>query len=233
MLDPDLAGMFLAHIETERRRSAHLEARARLAPVIAFARALEVRCAHTAGHAERVACTSVLLAQAMGVTGELGFAIELGARLHDIGKVGVADAILTKAGPLDAAERAGMDLHSTLGAEMLSDAGLPPAVRDIVLAHHERWDGTGYPHGRHGYEITIGARIVAVADVYDAMRSPRPYRAAIARRTVLAHMRSHRGRHFDPDVLDAFDAIEPPEPPRRASAPVIARPDEPMTAKEA
>ena len=127
-----------------------------------------------------------------------------GSILHDIGKMGIPDAILLKPGPLTDQEWMTMKLHPVYAYELLSPiAFLHPAL-DIPYCHHEKWDGSGYPRGLEGEEIPLAARIFAVADVYDALRSDRPYRAAWSEERTLEYIRSQAGTHFDPTVVDEF-----------------------------
>jgi HD-GYP domain-containing protein (c-di-GMP phosphodiesterase class II) len=133
--------------------------------------------------------------------------IQRGVLLHDIGKMGVPDGILLKPGPLSDEEWVLMRGHARLAFELLSPiAYLRPAI-DIPYAHHERWDGSGYPRGLKGKEIPRAARTFAVVDVWDALRSDRPYRAAWPEEKVVEHVRSLSGTHFDPEVVEAFLAI--------------------------
>lgn len=209
LVDPALAEALAAEMARSRSEVATLRHEAELAAVLAFVRALEVRCAETAGHVDRIARSSETIAAAMGLCVAEIERIGLGGRLHDIGKVGVPDAILWKPGPLDEAEFAALAQHPLTGARMLAATGLPAGVRPIVRAHHERFDGTGYPDGLAGEEIPLGARIVAVADAFDAMTSDRPYRAALGRRQALARLRRARGSQLDPDVVDVFLDAQP------------------------
>jgi ribonuclease P protein subunit RPR2 len=130
---------------------------------------------------------------------------EYGFLLHDVGKIGIPDAILRKPGKLTAVERELMQTHAALGEQMLSGvASLRGSCLSIVRSHHERWDGRGYPDGRSGDEVPIGARIFAVADSLDAITSDRPYRAAQPWEHAVAEITRERGGQFDPDVVDAF-----------------------------
>lgn len=206
-------------LETERRASATLRRLVRAGQVRAFVQALEVRCSDTAGHSDRLAETSRLIAAHLGVDPAKIGDIEIGAHLHDIGKVGIPDSILWKPGPLDEAEWSSMRAHPLIGGQMVGSAGLPRRVGLIVRHHHERYDGGGYPDGLRAGAIPLGARIVAVADAYDSMRSARPYRAPMARDEALRRLREGRGGHFDPDVVDAFPTLAVPEPPSSDEAP--------------
>jgi putative nucleotidyltransferase with HDIG domain len=169
-----------------------------------WALALELRDRETAGHTRRVAEMTVRLARLMGMDGENLTHIRRGALLHDIGKMGVPDSILLKPGPLMDTELDVMRLHPVYAYELLQ--GIPylhPAL-DIPYAHHERWDGTGYPRGLAGEDIPIAARMFAIVDAWDAMRTDRPYRAALPREAALAEIEACAGTHFDPAVVEAF-----------------------------
>jgi HD-GYP domain-containing protein (c-di-GMP phosphodiesterase class II) len=174
------------------------------ATIEGWSRALDLRDKETEGHTERVTELTLRLAREMGIRGEALVHFYRGALLHDIGKVGVPDSILLKAGPLTEAEWAVMRQHPTYAYEMLSPiAYLRPAL-DIPYCHHEKWDGAGYPRGLKGEDIPLAARIFAVADVWDALCSNRPYRAGWPRERVRAYIRAEAGRHFDPDVVEVF-----------------------------
>jgi diguanylate cyclase (GGDEF)-like protein/putative nucleotidyltransferase with HDIG domain len=169
--------------------------------------ALDTRDNETQGHSQRVVAYTMALARAMDLRSEELHTIRRGALLHDIGKIGVPDAILHKPAPLTDEEWKTMRCHPQWGADILQ--GIPflePAVR-ILLAHHERWDGGGYPQGLAGEEIPLGARLFAVADAFDAMTSDRPYRAARSYEWAREEIVAGRGTQFDPAVVDAFLAI--------------------------
>ncbi|MBL8057343.1 MAG: GAF domain-containing protein, partial [Anaerolineales bacterium] len=176
--------------------------------LVGWSRALDLRDRETEGHTRRVTELSVRLAQALGLgEGEITH-LRRGALLHDIGKMGIPDAILHKPGPLTEAERAIMRRHPAYAYELLAPiAYLRPAL-DIPYCHHEKWDGTGYPRGLQGEQIPRAARIFAVADVWDALRSDRPYRPAWPEAEVRAHLQAQSGAHFDPVVVAAFLNLE-------------------------
>lgn len=158
---------------------------------------------------ERISALSGLLARALGWderrSRELGHA----SQLHDIGNIGIPDSILRQPGPLTTEERQLMQQHPKLGHEVLQDgSGLLHLGAEIALAHQERWDGSGYPHQLHGDNIPLSARIVAVADVLDALLSPRPYRPKWSLDAALGHIRGNAGSLFDPEVVRALDACE-------------------------
>ena len=169
-----------------------------------WAHALDLRDKETKDHTRRVTELSVQLAQVIGVDGSALIHFRRGALLHDIGKIGILDAILHKPGKLDDAEWQMMRQHPTYAYEMLAPIiYLYPAL-DIPFCHHERWDGTGYPRGLKGTEIPLAARIFAIIDVWDALTNDRPYRKAMSREEALGYIREQSGKHFDPQVVEAF-----------------------------
>ncbi len=173
-----------------------------------LAAAAEFRDDDTGQHTRRVGDLSVGIAQRLGVDDlEVGL-IRLTAPLHDVGKIALPDAILLKPGRLTEAEYEQMKTHTTIGAQMLggSTFALMVTAEQIALTHHERWDGSGYPHGLAGEEIPIAGRIVAVADVFDALTHLRPYKAAWSEADAMKEIAGQAGRHFDPDVVEAFAA---------------------------
>ncbi len=162
--------------------------------------------AATATHVERIGFYAAALAHALDWSEWSLEEIRFAASLHDIGKIGVSLDILSKPGRLSQGEFATMRRHTEIGAAILSRSRHPVMrlAAEIALCHHERWDGGGYPHGLAGERIPMSARIVAVVDVYDALRDDRVYRSSLPRPRVLEMMRGERGRHFDPAVLDRF-----------------------------
>lgn len=186
--------------------------------LVVMAAALERPCRadteRTRNHIRRVTALSALLAGAAGLPPRLCGELERYAGLHDVGKSGLADHILRKPDLFTALERQEMETHALIGADLLRDAGLPETAIVIARHHHERWDGSGYPHRLAGDQIPMAARVVAVADVFDALRSRRSYRVDIPAPEVESRMRSLAGVDLDPhlvDVLfqhmDAVDAI--------------------------
>ena len=174
------------------------------ATIAGWSRALDLRDQATEGHAQRVADMTVHLARAFGLGEEQIIQIRRGALLHDMGKLGVPDAILHKPGKLTNAEHILMLRHPQYAYEMLSPiAYLRPAL-DIPCFHHEKWDGTGYTRGLKGEEIPIAARLFAVVDVWDALSNDRPYRKQWPRKKTLDYIRQQSGKHFDPRVVEAF-----------------------------
>lgn len=174
-------------------------------------RVLEYRDGGTGAHVSRVAAICKLIAEALGLPSSRCQAIYLAAPLHDIGKIGIPDAILAKAGRLTEKEIAVMREHVAIGVNIL-DKGRSDLVRTaatITAGHHEKWDGTGYPAGLAGEDIPVEARIVAVADVFDALCSDRPYKPAWPIEEAYAEILAGSGRHFDPACVAAFQARWP------------------------
>ncbi len=169
-------------------------------------RAIERHDASTGRHITRIGRVAALLAAHLGLGPERVELLRLAAPMHDVGKIGTPAEILRKPGPLNEEERREMELHAGIGYEILSESksALVRMAATIALAHHERYDGSGYPQGLSGEEIPLEGRITAVADVFDALLSDRPYRAALPPDAVAAMMREGRGTHFDPGVLDAL-----------------------------
>jgi PAS domain S-box-containing protein len=178
------------------------------ATIEGWSRALDMRDRETEGHSRRVTEKTLELAKAMEVPHDQLIHIRRGALLHDIGKMGIPDAILLKLGKLTEEEWHLMKTHPQLAYDMLCPIQhLGPAL-DIPLSHHEKWDGSGYPRGLKGEEIPLAARIFAVVDVWDALMSDRPYRTGWPRDQVLEYIRSQSGTHFDPTVVDLFLKME-------------------------
>jgi putative nucleotidyltransferase with HDIG domain len=169
-----------------------------------WSRALDLRDKETEGHTLRVTDTAIRLGQKLGLRDEELKYMRWGGLLHDIGKMGVPDAILFKPEALAPEELEIMRMHPIFAYQMLSPIlYLKPAL-DIPYCHHERWDGAGYPRGLKGEEIPLAARIFAVADVYDALTSDRPYRNQWTKEHAVAYIRDNAGSHFDPLVVNAF-----------------------------
>jgi putative two-component system response regulator len=192
-----------------RQQTRHLEL-ARLEVLERLALAAEFRDDETREHTLRVAHTSACLATALGMTPSETREIQLAAPLHDIGKIAIPDHILLKPGPLTPEERIAMASHVTTGAEILSGSAstLLQIGEQIALTHHERWDGRGYPAGLHGGEIPLAGRIVAVADVFDALTHQRPYKDAWPLEQAVAEIKAGAGSQFDPEVVSAFAQLD-------------------------
>ena len=172
-----------------------------------WSRVLDMRDKETEGHCQRVTEMTVRLAQALGMPEEDLVCVRRGALLHDIGKMGVPDDILLKPGPLTEAERAIMQQHPRIACEMLADLEFLHSALDIPFCHHEKWDGSGYPQGLAGEAIPFAARLFAIVDVYDALRSDRPYRRGWPEERILNYIVASSGTHFDPQVVDAFQRL--------------------------
>jgi putative nucleotidyltransferase with HDIG domain len=177
------------------------------ATLVALTHALDARDKETEGHSRRVVEYTRLLAAELGVDGYDLKVLCHGALLHDIGKIGVPDAILHKPGPLDEEEWEVMRRHPEIGALMIADVEYLTEARRILLHHHERWDGRGYPLGLRRLEIPVGARIFAVADTLDAMTQDRPYRRRCSLEEARDEVVRNRGTQFDPDVVAALLAV--------------------------
>jgi response regulator RpfG family c-di-GMP phosphodiesterase len=174
------------------------------ATIEGLSRAMDLRDRRTEEHARRVTDTTIGLAVRLGVGGSDLVHIRRGAILHDIGKVAIPDQILFKPGPLVEEEWEIMRQHPGIAVELLSPvAYLAPAL-DIPHWHHEKWDGTGYPDHLSGNQIPFSARLFALVDVYDALISDRPYRAAWSKRDALQYVQSQSGKHFDPKIVPEF-----------------------------
>ncbi|HWG43862.1 MAG TPA: HD domain-containing phosphohydrolase [Gemmataceae bacterium] len=177
--------------------------------VTALAQAVELRDRYTGGHTQRVTNYTLLLAECLGLPSTERLLLQVGVPLHDIGKIGVDDAVLRKAGALDSVEFESMRSHTVRGAAILQ--GIPglAAVLPIIRSHHERWDGKGYPDGLAGEAIPLLARMVAVADAFDAMTSDRPYRKSMPLGRAFAEIAAGSGRQFDPRCAAAFLKLRP------------------------
>lgn len=174
------------------------------ATIEGWSRALDLRDKETEGHSQRVTKLTVDLAAEFGMNEEQLLHIRRGALLHDIGKLGVPDAILHKTGLLTDEEWVVMHKHPQFAYNMLHSVEYLRPALDIPYCHHEKWDGSGYPRGLKGDEIPIGARLFAIVDVWDALNSDRPYRSAWKKEEVFAFIQEQAGKHFDPKVVEVF-----------------------------
>jgi HD-GYP domain-containing protein (c-di-GMP phosphodiesterase class II) len=193
----------LRHAE-DMRRLYHQMQRAICQSLLGLANALEAKDPYTRGHSERVGVWSGRLGAGLGLAAaDVDVVVQAGL-LHDIGQIGVPETVLRKRGPLDQDEWALMRNHPLVGAQIVAPFEFFAGGALAVRHHHERWDGSGYPDGLSGAAIPLGARIVAVADVFDALTSDRPYRTALPRDAALAYLATEAGRTLDGDVVAAF-----------------------------
>ena len=207
-----VANVLAASLRQRRYADALRESNRRLmsaydATIEGWAQALDLRDHETEGHSRRVMDLSVALGRMLGLDEAELMSLRRGALLHDIGKMGVPDAVLHKAGPLTDEEWAVMRTHPTLAKEMLAHIGFLGDAVEVPYCHHERWDGSGYPRGLAGTDIPLSARVFAVVDVYDALTSQRPYRAAWTPEKALEYIRQESGKQFDPAVVEAFTSL--------------------------
>ena len=197
--------------------------RTRDAIIFGLAKLADSRDPETGAHLERITYYASMLTSTLRrnpkyrdvITAEFSRLIEISTALHDIGKVGIPDSILLKPGQLTDAERATMETHSTIGGkclrkieQCLGSSNFLQMAREIAFYHHERWDGSGYPSGLSGEQIPLSARIVALADVYDALSSPRVYKPPFPHEKCLAIIHEEAAKQFDPDLVEAFLRVE-------------------------
>ncbi|HET9909812.1 MAG TPA: HD domain-containing phosphohydrolase [Anaerolineales bacterium] len=191
--------------ERAKLREAHAQLlKAYEATIEGWSHALELRDRETEGHSQRVTEMTVELARAYGMSEDELIQIRRGSYLHDIGKLGVPDQILHKPGALTDEEWKVMKKHPQFACDMLYPIEYLRPALDIPRCHHERWDGSGYPHGLRGEAIPISARLFAVVDVWDALTSDRPYRKAWTKEKALAYIIEQSGKYFDPEVVELF-----------------------------
>lgn len=192
-----------------RARTADLED-ARKETLERLALAAEYRDDDTQMHTKRVGRTAALLATKLGLSPDVVEHIRLAAPLHDVGKIGIPDAVWLKPGKLTEHERRMLEEHTTIGARILSGSRSPilRMAEQVARSHHERWDGSGYPHGLEGDAIPLAGRITAVADVFDVLAHPRPHKQAWPLEKAVDEIHAQRGRHFDPNVVDAFNRLD-------------------------
>lgn len=183
---------------------------ASLDTIYRLSRAAEYKDEGTGAHILRMSNYSAAVARRMGQSNSTVESILYAAPMHDVGKIGIPDRVLLKPGKLDADEWEIMKQHATIGGNILggSDAGFIRLAEVIALTHHEKWDGSGYPKGLKGSKIPLAGRIVAIADVFDALTSKRPYKGPFTVEKSFNIIKESRGNHFDPDVVDAFFAVE-------------------------
>ena len=199
---------------TERKRAYDALEAAQQDALQRLALAAEYRDDDTGEHTRRVGELSACLAERAGLSADQVALVRRAAPLHDVGKIGIPDTILLKPGRLTPAEFEEVKAHTSIGARMLAGRGFPllEMAEQIALTHHERWDGGGYPYGIEGESIPLVGRIVALADVFDALTHDRPYKSAWSVGDALAEIRSQRGRQFDPALTDAFVEVVRSQP---------------------
>ncbi len=196
---------------------------------------MDAKDSYTHQHSEEVAAMAYVLAMDMGIMPAQADIIHVAAHLHDVGKIGIPDTILKKNGPLDQDEWLAMKRHPAMGVEIvrpvraLRESGVP----EMILHHHERYDGQGYPDGLKGEAIPLGARIIAVADTISAMMQKRPYREASSFEAVREEIASHSGTQFDPRVVEAFFSAQVPIRQMIISSKTSATAFQPITTLEA
>jgi putative nucleotidyltransferase with HDIG domain len=201
---------------TERLQRQHL------ATIRALASAIDARDPYTAGHSARVGQLAVMLGTVLGLPEAQLQHLEIGGYLHDIGKIGVRDAVLLKAGALTAEERELVERHPHVGLDILAPVSLTPEVMEFVGGHHERLDGSGYPRHRRGGELSLVARIASVADIYDALTTDRPYKAAMTPEEALRILRDEAAAgHVDRHVVATLEQVVPRWERRRRTDPAL------------
>ena len=186
--------------------------------VQAMGRAIEAKDRYTQEHIARVVAMSLAIGKRLSLSEEKLRTLEVGAALHDIGKIAIPDTVLNKPGKLTNEEFELIKEHAALGSDILQPVPFPPEVVEAVRHHHEKWDGTGYPDKLAGEKIPLMARIVAVADVYDALTSDRPYRAAWSHEKAMTFMSSQVGTHFNAEIFAAFEEAMAADPELRSKA---------------
>lgn len=172
---------------------------------------VESRSNEAGNHVRRMSQVCHMLAQASGMPEDETATLMHAAPMHDVGKIGIPDRILQKAGPLDPDEWKIMQSHASIGGEIIGrhDSGMLKLAHDIAMTHHEKYDGSGYPNGLAGEQIPLTGRIVAIADVFDALTSVRPYKRAWSEEEAIDYLVQQKGKHFDPALVDLFIAQLP------------------------
>ena len=190
----------LSLVQAEQLKQAHVDLVHRLG------RAAEYKDTDTGEHIVRMSQYSKVLALALGMDESEAELLRQAAPMHDVGKIGIPDAILLKPGRLTSDEFEHMKQHAVIGAKILANSSSPllQLAHTLAIEHHEKWDGTGYPHGIKGEDISVGGRIIAIADVFDALTSKRPYKEAWSVEKTIEHLKSQAGSHFDPNLINLF-----------------------------
>lgn len=196
-------GMAVASIHTnDNLRQAFLST------IRAMAAAIDARDFYDTGHSDKVVAIAVAIAEQMGLDGEIISGIRDAGYLHDVGKIVMPESVLGKDGPLSDEEMAAIRLHPGMGHQLMDDARIPAAVKDMIRHHHERFDGAGYPDELAGGSIPLGSRILCVADAFEAMVSDRPHRPRLSEEEALDELKRWSGKQFDPEVVEAFIQIK-------------------------
>ena len=190
----------LSLVQAEQLKQAHVDLVHRLG------RAAEYKDTDTGEHIARMSQYSKLLALEFGMGEQQAELLRQAAPMHDVGKIGIPDAILLKPGRLTPDEFDHMKQHAAIGAQILTNSSSPllQLAHKLAIEHHEKWDGSGYPNGLKGEQISVEGRIVAIADVFDALTSKRPYKEAWGVEEALEHMQAQAGKHFDPHLINLF-----------------------------
>ena len=197
----------VVRLSADNERSAREVLDSHISMMEALGRAIAKRDSDTGAHNYRVAWIAARIGEELGISGSAMQALIAGSFLHDVGKIGIPDVILLKPGKLDAAEMETMRTHVALGEEIVCGMGWLDGAYAVVAAHHEKWDGSGYPRSLAGEAIALSARIFAVADVFDALSSKRPYKEPIPFEQVMRMLKQDAGSHFDPKVIAVFESI--------------------------
>lgn len=197
------------HLSSDNERKAREVLDSHISMMEALGRAIAKRDSDTGAHNYRVAWIAARIAERMGMTGSSMQALIAGSFLHDVGKIGIPDAILLKPGKLDDTELSIMRTHVAQGEEIVTGMGWLDGANAVVAAHHEKWDGSGYPRKVTGEAIPLAARIFAVADVFDALCSKRPYKEPMGFEAAMAILEKDTGSHFDPSVMAVFRTMAP------------------------
>jgi HD-GYP domain-containing protein (c-di-GMP phosphodiesterase class II) len=197
----------VVHLSADNARKAREVLDSHVSMMEALGRAIAKRDSDTGAHNYRVAWIASRIAESLGLSGREMQSLIVGSFLHDVGKIGIPDAILLKPGRLDEDEFRVMRTHVEQGEHIVSGIGWLEEAQSVVAGHHEKWDGSGYPRGLRGDAIPLPARIFAVADVFDALCSRRPYKEPLSFEDTMAIMHRDTGKHFDPAVMNAFDAM--------------------------
>jgi len=197
----------VVHLSADNARKAREVLESHIAMMEALGRAIAKRDSDTGAHNYRVAWIAARIGEELGLKGSAMQELIVGSFLHDVGKIGIPDAILLKPGRLDDAEMATMRTHVAQGESIVDGIGWLAGANAVVAAHHEKWNGSGYPRSLAGGSIPLAARIFAVADVFDALCSKRPYKEPMGFDAAMAILQKDTGSHFDPGVMAAFSTI--------------------------